>query len=481
MFDLPIVPNLHFIKIRLKSLIMRSPIILSLTAVWAFFFSMAPAIAQWDDLYYDPDRRTTTTTTVSPTQNQGQDLSFGDEYRNYDDEAYDYMSEYDFYYSSRIRRFHRPNRSFDFYDPFFVDMVYFGYYTPGMTIYMGPSYYRPWRPRPHHFGPHFYDPFFNPYAFHRPYRPFRPYGSYYSFGFGYGFSSWGWGGYGFASCPVFYSSNTYYVNNYYNNQGLRPGPNDAIRNTHYGPRSSSGGTTARRGRTVEGGADAEMRVPDTRSTESTRTARGTEMDGGRTAAERSTNQADQRTAQTGAEPQTERQREQIAARGAQTRTTAAPSRRVQEDFSNNRVSRDEAHRDTRTNVPGTRSMDTRRSDNRIFNAPGQQRNRQTAPDTRRQQGRDLDRGDRNRSNPTPNLNRGNNQRNNPTPNINRGSNQQRSSGSMSPNRSSNQRSSGVTPSRSSNNNRSSGVSPSRGSNSSSSSGNTRSGRSGRGN
>ena len=84
--------------------------------------------AQYDDVYYDPSRdanRTTTTPQSRPTttynnntSNANGDVAYqNDDNASADSQYYEYDDEYDDYqYASRIRRFHRPYRGFNYYD-----------------------------------------------------------------------------------------------------------------------------------------------------------------------------------------------------------------------------------------------------------------------------------------------------------------------------------------------------------------------------
>src|SRR5688572_3545858 len=109
--------------------------------------------AQFDDVYYDPDH-----VVIETTYDDG--ASYTDETVDgityYDDDEYEYYDDYDYYYSSRIRRFHRPYGGFGFYDPCYVSFNHYdpfysdAYYYPGSSIYVsfgGADYwsYRHWR------------------------------------------------------------------------------------------------------------------------------------------------------------------------------------------------------------------------------------------------------------------------------------------------------------------------------------------------
>jgi hypothetical protein len=463
--------------------------------------------AQYDDLYYNPDNYHTTTLKNHIHTGTGSDISFGDQ--DFDNQSYDYLDDYDFYYSSRIRRFHRPARGIDFYDPYFVDLVYYGYHSPGVTIYVSPHRFRPYRPHAFsYYHWHHHDPFFNPYySWHnpwRPYRPYRPYGGFHSYGFGYGYSSWG--GYGYAGCPIFYTSNHYYVNNYYT---ARPGsgsqrPSDDIRSrrgTQYGPAGSTGGAAPRSGRSVAGGTNDEGVGSGTPSDERT-----TGSSSGRISAPQSDEQIDTRSREIAGERRSSISEDRIpasedaaqqTARGRTSGTDFAgisPSnertsagRQAQQNFRDNRVTRDQFQTDRRTNVPQPANTNRSRStDQRTPAFDGRTQQRNNPADMRSNQGRSdqpTQRGiDQNRqrqpSTQDLNRNRSNQRSTPPTINNNRGSNQ-RGSG-VNPSSGSNQRSPSVSPP-SSNPPRSSGTNT-RSSNTRSSGSDTprSSGRSGRG-
>ena len=95
----------------------------ALFALLALVLASVPAVAQYDDVYFDASQEEFT-------------------YAPYDDEQYDDYDEpapvrarehagtdaaSDYEYASRIRRFRRPVGSFGYYDPFYVDA---GYYDP---------------------------------------------------------------------------------------------------------------------------------------------------------------------------------------------------------------------------------------------------------------------------------------------------------------------------------------------------------------
>ncbi len=81
--------------------------------IWFILFLSSLAIstisAQTDDVYYPDD------VMVNISQKPEFDYS------------------YDFYYTSRIRRFHRPLQGFSFFDPYYIDMAYYDPFMRSVT------------------------------------------------------------------------------------------------------------------------------------------------------------------------------------------------------------------------------------------------------------------------------------------------------------------------------------------------------------
>jgi len=121
------------------------------------------SIAQYDDLYYNPSDDNSSTISSSYDEYETEEY---DEY-DYDSEEYDeyeYYDDYDYQYTSRIRRFNRPYRGFDYYDPIYTEAYYYNRaFTPGVSIYVGSPFsynrYRRWN-RVNRFNG--FNPFFNP-------------------------------------------------------------------------------------------------------------------------------------------------------------------------------------------------------------------------------------------------------------------------------------------------------------------------------
>ncbi|MEQ1745087.1 MAG: hypothetical protein ABMA02_06670 [Saprospiraceae bacterium] len=210
-----------------------------------------PAQAQ-DDLYYDPSTDGTTRPQNNSDNYPREDSKIT---QRYDDEYYDEEDDYAYEYSSRIRRFHRPARVVDYYDPFFVDMwMYDPFYSPGTTIYLGGyndfGRWRRWQRWNR----------WNSWSLYNPYwgGGFNNWGWNVSFGNPWGWNTWGnpyvwnnyyydpywvWNGYNPYYCPQnVWANNNYYWNN--NNGGYNDGG--------YSPKTYSGGVR-RTGTTVNPG------------------------------------------------------------------------------------------------------------------------------------------------------------------------------------------------------------------------------------
>lgn len=100
--------------------------------VLSVFFA-GTTTAQYDDIYFDPDAADEVYAAVELEKYY--DESAGVQSRDIED-------DYEYYYSSRIRRFNNPYYGFDFYSPAYVDPVYYnaalaGFYSPGSSIYWG--------------------------------------------------------------------------------------------------------------------------------------------------------------------------------------------------------------------------------------------------------------------------------------------------------------------------------------------------------
>lgn len=229
--------------------------ILALTAI---VFTAMAAQAQYDDVYYDPDADD-----IVINAPAGEDNYYDDGYDYYDDESYSYYDDYDYHYTSRIRRFRRPNAGFGFYDPWFVDgffydPLYTDFWMPGGSIYFGFGGNDWWAWRRYQRWMRW-----NGYMY-----GYNPVSAYYAFN--YCPPGWGWGwnrfnrpiyGFGggiysfnyynnffFNSCPSPVISQ-YGYNNYYVNSGeVRPN------GVHYGPRRTGTVVSSPRGIVKNGAA-----------------------------------------------------------------------------------------------------------------------------------------------------------------------------------------------------------------------------------
>ena len=180
-------------------------ILKSITGMLAVLLAMAITVSlnAQDDLYYDPAADAKVKTPVTTYDDNDGYNAPNKVTRRYDNDDEGYSEEDDEYayeYSSRIRRFHRPVRVVDYYDPFYVDLYnYDPYFLPGNTIYTyGYNDYWSWRR-------------WQRWNRWNSWNNWNSWNSW-STGYGYGWNSWGW-----SSCYSGYSpwNNPWAVNNYY--------------------------------------------------------------------------------------------------------------------------------------------------------------------------------------------------------------------------------------------------------------------------
>jgi hypothetical protein len=102
-----------------------------LTIMVALLLPSMVLFGQFDDLYYTPIRGGNNNFDNSQTYNYGGNGGFDDSAGyDYDNDEYDHYDDYDYQFSRRIRRFHRPNPGFGFYDPFFYDPFWNPWHNP---------------------------------------------------------------------------------------------------------------------------------------------------------------------------------------------------------------------------------------------------------------------------------------------------------------------------------------------------------------
>ena len=91
-----------------------------LVAVFLAFVSQGIQ-AQFDDIYYDPNkiREKERIRYEEPVKVEEETTPAEFSRDDYDDDFGEWEDQ-DYYYSSRIKRFHRPYRGFDYYDPIYV-------------------------------------------------------------------------------------------------------------------------------------------------------------------------------------------------------------------------------------------------------------------------------------------------------------------------------------------------------------------------
>ncbi len=196
-----------------------------------------------DEAYGEPDAE-------AHLEDYNEETGEGNTYitNNYYGDYYD--EPYDYYYSSRIRRFSRPYVGFSYFDGCYTDYRWYDPYYTGVSIYVGwssPSWYGyyPYY-RYQRYNPWCYDPWYNPYA-----------GSYYS-GFNHGYwtgfhdgyyagSYNNWYGYGNNYNSGYYGNNEsytptdyYYGPRYANNTGSNSGMHGQRSGVEYGKNGTSG-------------------------------------------------------------------------------------------------------------------------------------------------------------------------------------------------------------------------------------------------
>ena len=200
--------------------------------------------AQFDDIYYDPDKDQQ----VPYSNQRNQDVPDKDEYSHgkekhlnandsdYDD-AYSEWDDQDYYYASRIKRFHRPYHGFDYYSPCYADYYFYDNYEYSDPWFFDRDIYSTrW---------YYYDSYrWNRWNSYRYYS--RPYWSYWDWCLGWNPYSYS---YGYGYWPYRYD----YGNPYYYNHGRRHSDwdwNSGDRNPkgqYYGSRRFGATQTSNRG------------------------------------------------------------------------------------------------------------------------------------------------------------------------------------------------------------------------------------------
>ena len=68
------------------------------------------------------------------------------------EEEFDYDDCYDYYYTSRLRRFHGPHFGFSYYNNYFTNSFWYSNnpYNCGVSIYYGYNFWNPWHLDPWH-------------------------------------------------------------------------------------------------------------------------------------------------------------------------------------------------------------------------------------------------------------------------------------------------------------------------------------------
>ena len=82
------------------------------------------------------------------------------------EEEFDYDDCYDYYYTTRLRRFHGPHFGFSYYNNYFTNSFWYSNnpYNCGVSIYYGYNFWNPWYMDPwhnYHFGWGYHNPFYH--------------------------------------------------------------------------------------------------------------------------------------------------------------------------------------------------------------------------------------------------------------------------------------------------------------------------------
>ena len=206
--------------------------------------------AQYDDIYYDPDTDGEYYDySSSSNTNSGDTYAYADDNGRYDDESYDHFEDdYDYYYTSRIRRFHRPYQGFGYFDPVYVDRYYYDpFFNPFTTVLIYDNFYsfnrwNRWNRWNRYNYWNRYDPWYQPGFGWNSWGPRNSvFISYNNFGFGNNFYGGGFYGNGFNGGGIFGGG----YSNYYCppswGSGFTYNTASVNNDTYYGPRT--GGST----------------------------------------------------------------------------------------------------------------------------------------------------------------------------------------------------------------------------------------------
>jgi len=163
--------------------------------------------AQFDDLYYDPD--TDDSYYYDEVYDNGDNSYFDDdEYDDYDE--YAYWRDYDNYYASRIRRFHRPWVRIGFYNSWAYNSLFFDPWDPfGPYGGIGGSYFSAG------FGTPLFNAGFANMGWNNSY--WNPVWNNWGWNNNWYAGSWGWGGGWNPYCPTLYGGGFGYGPGYVNN------------------------------------------------------------------------------------------------------------------------------------------------------------------------------------------------------------------------------------------------------------------------
>lgn len=198
-----------------------------LTTIFFTLSVMVPAFAQFDDLYYDREaaKKAAKNKPVAERSENRTSPAVSepvyDDYYGYEfDEESEYYSDYDYAYTTRIRRFHQPQpplRYYSSFDYWYNDFYYDPFYDNniGVNVFIGTPVFGWNRWNRWHMG--------NSWGFYNPYNRWNRWNRWNAWDAWAFNDPWGWNSFGWNSwnnCPPIYGwGNNIYYTNVYNNYG----------------------------------------------------------------------------------------------------------------------------------------------------------------------------------------------------------------------------------------------------------------------
>ena len=325
----------------------------------ALFLWSTSAIAQgFDDVYFNPDDETFVDSDVTSLEEES--VAVSDEYA--DDYVTDDVDNYDYQYSSRIRRFSNSYSGFNYYSDCYVDSYRYDPYSAGTSIYITNNRYNPYRYNPYRYNP------YNSFG----YNSYNPYGynSFYSNRFNSGFGNpYGYGGFGgFGRNNNYFANSSPDIGNYNYTPRRGSSSNTSLNNTNRGARKKRG--TVSGGNVRAGGEqiDAKGETGRVRNSRSGNVVEGESITGKRA----TRNSGSLASPRTNSESDARPSRSSRPSRNSSSRPKSSPSRSSKPSRSS-RPSRNSSSRPTskpsRSSSKPSRSSRPSRSSSRPKSSP----------------------------------------------------------------------------------------------------------------